>query len=158
MFKPKIKKTKNNLFELEESVSRFKKYKNRDYDDPEYREIRDMGNLFNQSINEDYCKPVRTVDTFNNKNNYFEYESKGDKDKSLSPKEYLNMIKPYLSDIKNDNKTPKKLRVNSGNKVTDYETQYKDWKIQLIMKIVFVFSIDSNVSTKSDNIEIMMGC
>ena len=158
MFKPKIKKTENNLFELEESSSRFKKYKNRDYDNPEYREIRDMGNLFNQSINEDYCKPVRTVDTFNNKNNYFEYESKGDKDKSLSPKEYLNMIKPYLSDIKNDNKTPKKLRVHSGNKVTDYETQYVHWKIQLIMKIVFVFSIDSNVSTKSDNIEIVMGC
>ena len=30
--------------------------------------------------------------------------------KKLSPKEYLDMIKPYLSDIINDHKTPKKLR------------------------------------------------
>ena len=29
--------------------------------------------------------------------------------KKLSPKEYLDMIKPYLSDIINDHKTPKNL-------------------------------------------------
>ena len=40
--------------------------------------------------------------------NYIEYESKGDKDKHLSPKEYLNIIRPYLIDIINDHKTPEK--------------------------------------------------
>ena len=39
---------------------------------------------------------------------YIEYESKGEKDKNLSPKKYLNMIRPYLSDIINDHKTMKK--------------------------------------------------
>ena len=32
------------------------------------------------------------------------------------------MIRPYLSDIINDHKTPKKLRVHSSNEVFDYET------------------------------------
>ena len=39
-----------------------------------------MGNLFNQSINEDYYKPIITKSAFNS--NYIEYESKGDKDKN----------------------------------------------------------------------------
>ena len=38
--------------------------------------------------------------TFNN--NYIQYESKGDKDKILTPSEYLDMIRLYLSDIIND--------------------------------------------------------
>ena len=36
------------------------------------------------------------------------------------------MIKPYLSNIINDHKTPKKLGVHSSNEVIDYETQYED--------------------------------
>ena len=95
------------------------------------------------------------------KNNYFEYESKGDKDKNLPPNEYLVMIRPYLNDIINYHKTCKKLSIHLGNKVIDYETQYGDWKIQLIMKIIFVSSEDyneiRNMSTKSDDIEITMG-
>ena len=31
------------------------------------------------------------------------------------------MIRPYLSNIINDHKTPKNLRVHSRNEVTDYE-------------------------------------
>ena len=93
--------------------------------------------------------------------NYNEYESNGDKDKNLSAKKYLNMIRPYLSDIINDHKTPKKLRVHSSNEVFDYETQYGEWKIQLTMSINFISSKDSdetrNMHTKSNNIEIMVG-
>ena len=37
--------------------------------------------------------------------NYIEYETKKDKDKNLSPKEYFVMIKPYLKDIINNHKT-----------------------------------------------------
>ena len=73
--KSKIKKIKNNLDELEESLSKLKKYYD---DDIEYRGIRDVGNLFNQSVDEDYHKPIKTVNVFDNKNNYIEYESKGD--------------------------------------------------------------------------------
>ena len=84
---------------------------------------------------------MKTKSAFNG--NYIEYESKGDKDKNLSPKEYLNVIKLYLSDMINDHKTQ------------------SEWKIQLTMQINFISSKDSEetctMHTKSHNIEIMMG-
>ena len=46
---------------------------------------------------------MRTVDAFGS--SYIEYESKGDKKKSLSIKKYLNRIRPYLSDMINYFKT-----------------------------------------------------
>ena len=63
--------TEENLFELEKSLSRLRKYY--DYNDTGYRGIRDIRNLFN-GIDEDYYKPVRTKSAFNS--NYIEYESK----------------------------------------------------------------------------------
>ena len=71
------------------------------------------------------------------------------------------MIRLYLSDIINDHKTPKKLRVHSSNEVFEYETQYGEWKIQITISINFISSKDSdetpNMHTKNNNIEIMMG-
>ena len=156
--KPKIKEIEKNLPELEESLSRLTEYY--DYDDSEYRGIRDIENIFNQSIDEDYYKPIRTnPNGFDNKNNYIEYESKEDKDKILLPGEYLNMIRPYLSDATDDHKAHRKLQVHSGNKIIDYKTQ-SEWKIQLTMSIIFISSKDSDeickMHAKSDNIEIMM--
>ena len=55
----KTKEIEKNLFELEESFSRLKKY--HDYDDAEYKGIRDVGNLFKQSTEEDYYKPLNTT-------------------------------------------------------------------------------------------------
>ena len=73
----------------------------------------------------------------------YEYESFRDKDKLLSIKNFLDRIKPYLSDIINDHKTQGK------------------WKIHLTMAINFIFSKDSEktctMHTKSDNIEFMIG-
>ena len=93
--------------------------------------------------------------------NYTEYESKGDKDKNLSLKEYLYMIIPYLRDIINTHKTSMNLRVHSRDEVINYETQFGEWKIQLTMLINFISSKDSRetrgMHTNSDNIEIMMG-
>ena len=81
---PEIKETEKNLLELEKSLSSLKKYY--DYDDIEYRGIRDIGNLFNEvalnKIDKDYYKPIKTKSAFNG--NYIEYESKGDKDKNSS--------------------------------------------------------------------------
>ena len=76
-------------------------------DDFKHWNIRDIRNLFNQSIDKDYYKPIRTKSAFNG--NYIEYESKGDKSKKLLPKKYLDMIRPYLSDLMNDHKPLKKL-------------------------------------------------
>ena len=140
---PEIKETENNLLELEKSLSSLER--NYDYDDTEYRRIRGIGNLFNENlldeIEEDYCKPTKTKTAFNG--NYIEYESKGGKNKNLSPKEYLDMIRPYLSDMINDHRTQ------------------SEWKIQLTMQINFIFSEDSEetrtMHTKSHNIENLMG-
>ena len=66
------------------------------------------------------------------------------------------MIRPYLHDIINDDKTPKILKFYSSNEVFDYETQYGEWKIQLTMSINFISSEDSdetsNMRTKSNKI------
>ena len=51
----------------------------------------------------DHYKPVKTVSAFNN--NYIQYKSIGDKDKNLSIKEYIDIMRPYLSDIINNHKT-----------------------------------------------------
>ena len=52
------------------------------------------------------------------------------------------------------------LRVRSRNEVINYETQFREWKIQVTMAINFISSKDSKetrtMHTKSDNIELMM--
>ena len=150
----KIKKIAKNLLKLK-SLSMLKKYY--DHDDAEYKGIRDVGNSFNKSIDEDYYKPSSS-NGFDNKNNYIEYESKGDKDKILLPEEYFNLIRSYLSHMINDHKTQEVLKVHSGNKVIDYETTLGERKIQLTMSINFISSDKTcNMRTNSDNIEIMMG-
>ena len=70
---------------IRKSLYKLKRYY--DYGDIKYRGIRDVGNLLNQSTDEkDYYKPIRTASVFDNKNNYIEYESKGDKSKNFSVK------------------------------------------------------------------------
>ena len=129
-----------------------------DYDDIEYIGIKNIRDLFDLSIHEDYYKPIITRGAFNN--NYIQYESKGDKGKNLTIKEYFNMIKPYLSDIINDHKTHVLVRHHSGNKTWVEETP-SEWKIQLTMAINCISSNDSGetctMHTKSNNLEIMRG-
>ena len=90
--------------------------------------------------------------------NYVREERKRDKDKILSVKEFLNMIKPCLSDMINDHKTQGKCKFRSGNTIIDNNTQI-EWKIQLTMAINFVSSEDFDeirtTFTKSDNIYIL---
>ena len=105
---PEIKETAENLFELEKRPFRLKKYY--DYEDTEYIGIRDIGNLFigigPNGIDENYYKLIKTKSSFNTFNsNYIEHESKGDKNKNLSMKDYLYMTTPYLSDMINYYKT-----------------------------------------------------
>ena len=109
----KIKEIEENLFKLEECLSNLKTYHLQD--DFGHRKIRELRNLFNQSIDEDYYKPTKTKSAFND--NYIEYESKGEKNKKLSVKEYLHMIIPYLSDIITNYKALGKLKIYPGNNV-----------------------------------------
>ena len=134
----KSKKTKKYLDKLEERIYKLNKYY--DYDDVKYRGIRDIKDLFDLSIGEDYYQPIKVNSAFNN--NYIQYESKGDK--ILTIEEYLSMIESYLVDMINDHK-------NKG-----------EWKIQLSAEINFISSKpDSDetriMNTKSNNIEIIIG-
>ena len=154
--KSNIKKIERNLTELEENLSKTKKYY--DYDDIEYSRTRNVRDFFDLSIDEDYYKPIIARVAFNGC--YIQYESKGDKGKNVSIKEYLNIIKPYLSDIRNDHTIRGLLRYHSGNKTWVEETS-SEWKIQLTMAINFISYKDSDktrtMHTKSNNVEIMMG-
>ena len=85
LFESKLKEIERNLTELEENLSKTKTYY--DYDDIEYRGTRNVKDLFDLPIDEDYYKPIITRSAFNN--NYIQYESKGDKGKNLSIKNIL---------------------------------------------------------------------
>ena len=50
-------------------------------------------------------------------NNYIEYKRKGDRYENLSPKEYLNVIRPYLTDLITDHKPTVELNNNNNNKI-----------------------------------------
>ena len=90
---------------------------------------------------------------------YIEYESRGDKDKDLSPKEYLDVIRPYLRDMINNHKAPIKLKDPSGKIIDD--NSYGECKIHLLMQSSFISSLDTEeiraMDFKSKNLEILMG-
>ena len=103
------------------------------------RILRDIKNLFeHEKEEENYYKPVRVSNFWSN--NYIEYESNGDRNKTLSVEEYLNKIRPYLKDIIKNLK------------------QSDTWEIQLTIANNFISSLDNNeecvMHSKLDNIEI----
>ena len=110
--------------ETERNLFKTKKYY--DYDDNEYKRIRNVKDLFDLSIEEDYYQPIINNGAFNN--NYVQYESTGNKDKILTISECLGMIRPYFSNIINDHKTQGKCRIHSGNTIIKRKTQ-REWKI-----------------------------
>ena len=117
--KSKINEIEKSLIELEESLLKLNNYY--DYDDIEYKGIRDVKHLFDE-FDEDHYKPIKTKKAFDGNDN--EYENKGDKNKNLSPEEYLDIIRPYLSDMINTHKTRINLRVHSRNGLINYEIQF----------------------------------
>ena len=69
------KKTNKYLDKLNKKVFKLEKYY--DYDDHEYKGIKNIKDLFEPSINKDCYKPVLVKSGHNN--NFVQYESKGDK-------------------------------------------------------------------------------
>ena len=132
----------DNLLELVNKLNKKEKYRYHDRDDLDYHGIRDIENLFDADNNEDYYKPILVKSSF--KENYKYYESRGDKDKKLSIEQYLDVIKPYLSDLINDHKA--------------IETSSNEWKTKINMYINFVSSNDTGeirtIFVWSDNEEI----
>ena len=134
-----LKKTSKYLDELDKRILRLDKY--HDYDDFEYKGIKDIENLFKISIDKDYYKPKLNKSGYNK--NYAQYESKGDK--ILSLKEYLiNLIEKYLREL-----------------LEEYK-QKGEWKVQLTIEVNFISLKPGSdetciMYTRSDNIEIMFG-
>ena len=63
--------------------------------------LSDIRTLF-ESDEENYYKPIRSGNAFSG--NYIEYESNGDKGKTLTTEEYFDKIRTYLSNIINYHK------------------------------------------------------
>ena len=104
--------------------------------------MREIKNLFNKVIEEEYYKPIFVKESFNGQYKY--YESRGDKRKELSVGQYFNMITPYSYDLINDHRIARRI-----------------WKIQICIHINFIFSRDTGetrtVYAWSDNVSIMQG-
>ena len=83
------------------------KYSLYDRDDLVYYGIRDIENLFDEVSEEDFYKPILVKSSF--KGNYKYYESRGDKEKKLSVKQYLNKITQHLYDLINDHRIAKRV-------------------------------------------------
>ena len=103
-----------------------KKKKYIDYDDEEYKGIRDLEYLLEEvsKDNEGYYKPERVRNAFENDigdYNYIVYESRGSKYYD-SLEEYLSKIRPYVE-----------------NMIRDYMS-IGEWKIQLAISIRFISS------------------
>ena len=106
----------------------------------------------------DYCKPIRTHGGFaGRRNNYIEYISKRERYENLSPKEYLNMIRPYLRALINEHKPIDELNDESN----DDDTVRAEWKIQLTTQNSCIstksFEETCTIYTKSEALEIFMG-
>ena len=97
--------------------------------------------LFNEVNEKDYYEPKEIKSAFDH--SYTLYESRGEKDNMLAIYEYFDKVKPYLKDM-----------------IDDYRSK-GEWKIQLIMRVIFVSFIDKNetqvLHTKSDNLKIIKG-
>ena len=117
----------DHLVKLANILDKKEEYKHSDHDDLDYFGIKELENLFGDIDNDDYYKPVLIKSSF--KNNYKYYESRGDKDKKLSVKQYLYMIMPYLSDLINEQKNNR----DGSN----------EWKIKLNMGVNFISSNDT---------------
>ena len=133
----KLQKAEEFLKDLKENLNKLKRHRYNIIDDIDYKGIKEIENLFNKINEEDYYEPIKTKYAFDD-DDYIEYESRGDKDNNLSLAEYLNIIRLYLRDMIYNNKT------------------HSEWKIQLIMLINFISSLDKYefriMHTKSDNI------
>ena len=128
--KNELENSKEYLDELDKKIIELNEYNGDDF-------IENVRNLFN-ILN---YEPILIRNGFNNY--YLEYRSEGNN--SLSFKEYLDLIKPYLNDLINTHK-------NKG-----------EWKIQLTAQINFISLRPSSdetciMHTRSVNEEFMDGC
>ena len=100
--------------------------------------------------------------------NHIEYTSKADRYEYLSPREYLNVIRPYLRNLINDHKPIMELDNDNNNTNTTNNNctittniDRAEWKIQLTIKNIFIsvkdFEDTQTIYSASRPVEIFMG-
>ena len=98
--------------------------------------------LFDEVSEEHYYKPILVKSSF--KGNHKYYESRGDKEKRLSVRQYLNKIIPHLYDLINGHRIARRV-----------------WKIQISMRVNSISSEDTGetrtIYVWSNNESIMSG-
>ena len=95
-----------------------------DRDDLDHNGRTDIETLLGEISKKDYYKPIFVISSFDGDYKY--YESRGNKEKKLSVKQYLTKITPHLYDLINDHKIARRV-----------------WKIQICMHVNFISSIDT---------------
>ena len=136
----------DHLAELVNTLNKKEIYQYHDRDDLDYYWIRDIENLFgNVDVDDDsYYKPILVKSSF--KNNYKYYESRRDKNKKLSVKQYLYKIISYWCDAINDHKA--------------IRNESREWKFHIVMHVNFISSWDTRetrtIFVRSDNEEIRL--
>ena len=137
----------DDLVKLVKTLDKKETYQYHYRDDLNYYGIRDIENLFTNDDNDDdnYYKPILVKSSF--KNNYKYCESRGDKDKKLSVKQYFCKIMPYLTELINHHRT---IRNN-----------FNELKIQVNMHVNFISSNDTGeirtIFVWSNNEEMRLG-
>ena len=138
--------------------------------DDEYRKIGSIRTLFKE-LDKDYYKPIRTDSGFAERNgNYIEFMNYADRNENLSPKEYLNVIRPCLRDLMDEHKPIMKLNNNNNNNnnsnnniinSNNNNNNRVEWKTQLIIKNNFIsvkdFEDTRTIYSASKPVEIFMG-
>ena len=98
-----------------EDLNDYDEYPDEYADDDKYRKIGSVRTLF-KGFDSDYYKLIITDCGYDGRDdNYIKYRSNGDKHKNSSPKEYLNLIRPYLRDLINDHKSTAELNNSNNN-------------------------------------------
>ena len=94
---------------------------------------------------------------------------KGDRYETLSPKEYLNVIRSYLRDLINEHRPTVELNNNNNNNNNnknnnnnyDNNNNRAEWKIQLTKQNSWIstksFEETRTIYTKSEALEVFMG-
>ena len=152
----------------------------------EYRKSGSTRTLFKE-LDRDYYKPIRTDSGFVQRNdNYIKYTSNADGYENLSPKEYLNVIRPYLRNLIDEHKPMMELNnysnnsnnnnsnsnnsnnnsnsnssSNNNNNDENNNNNRAEQKIQLIIKNNFIsvkdFEDTRTIYSASKPVEIFMG-
>ena len=100
--KSRIKKIRKDLYEKEKGLESENEKQKKQHAE-ELKKIENVLEGLQEEIKKNYYKPIRNKGAFND--DYVEYESRGDRYKSLLPENYLDLIRPFLRDIINNYKT-----------------------------------------------------